>query len=167
MTDGRLRALVTWTVEDPPAGARLGRLLGTVVDAAATVAALGTTTGARATPTWALPADPGAYVDLGRVGARGDAPWLPWRPGSRHRLQATQRAVLVDDGTGRRPPTPVPLDDLRIARARPRRPCRRSRHPTATLVLALEGAGEVEVDGAWLALAWIGHLAGWPEPTPT
>ena len=169
MTDGRLRTLVTWTVEDPPPEARLGRVLGAVASTAATVATLGTTTGARPAPTWALPADPGAYVDLGQVGARGDAPWLPGRPGARHRLQATQRAVLVDDGTGRRPPAPVPVDELRIARARPRRPGRRSRYPTAPWVLRLEGTGEVavEVDGAWLALAWIGHLAGWPEPTPT
>lgn len=167
MTDGQLRALVTWTVEDPPPEARLGQLLSAVVSTAATLATLGTTTGARPAPSWALPTDPGAYVDLGQVGARGDAPWLPGRPGARHRLQATQRTVLVDGATGRRPPTPVPLADLRIARARPRRPGRHSRYPTAPWLLTLEGAGAVEVDGAWLALAWIGHLAGWPEPTPT
>lgn len=32
------------------------------------------------------------------------------------------------------------------------------------MTLTLDGAGTVDVDGAWLALAWVGLLAGWPEP---
>jgi len=164
VTRGALQQRVGWTVQDAPPEARLVSLLGGVVSAVATVATLGSTTGAPPRPTWTLPADPDAYVDLGPVQVRGNAPWLPGAAGIRHRLQATQRAVLVEDGTGRRPPAPVPVADLRIADARPRTRGRRNRHPDAAWTLTLTGAGTVEVDGAWLALAWIGQLAGWPEP---
>lgn len=164
MTECDLRALVTWTVEDPPGRARLADLLGTVVSAAATIGTLGTATGARARPSWVLPVDPDAYVDLGLVRARGTAPWLPGGPGTRHRVQATQSAVLVDAARRRRPPVPLPLTELRVERARPRRAGRPARHATAAWTLTLTGAGTVDVEGPWLALAWIGRLAGWPEP---
>jgi len=59
----------------------------------------------------------------------------------------------------------VPLAELRIDRARAHGVGRRDRRPHTRWTLSLTGAGTVEVDGAWLALAWLGHLAGWPEPT--
>jgi hypothetical protein len=98
------------------------------------------------------------------VRVRGEAPWLPGGPGTRHLLKATQRAVLVEDARGRRPPATVPLGDLRIDAARCRTVSRRTRYAQSPWTLTLTGAGTVDVDGAWLALAWIGHLAGWPEP---
>ena len=159
-----MRELVSWTVEDRPPGVRLAGALSSLAGAVAAVATLGTTTGARSAPTWSLPADPDAYLDLGPVRARGDAPWLPGRPGTRHALRATQRALLVVDRAGRRPPVPVPLPELRIASATCRARGGPARHPAAPWTLALTGAGAAEVDGAWLALAWIGRLAGWPEP---
>ena len=167
MTQREMRGAVRWTVEDPPVGSRARHMLTTVLSTAATVATLGTTTGARGRPTWAMSADPDAYVDIGKVQVRGTAPWLPARPGARHRLRATSRAVVLDDGGGRRTPTQVPLAELHIARARPRGAAPPARHPDAQWTLTLSGAGTVEVDGAWLALAWIGLLAGWPEPRST
>ena len=159
-----MRELVSWTVEDRPPGVRVAGALASLVGAVAAVATLGTTTGARTVPTWSLPADPEAYLDLGPLRARGDARWLPGRPGRRHALQATRGALLVVDRTGRRPPVPVPLPELRITSAACRAPGRPARHPDAPWTLTLTGAGTAEVDGAWLALAWIGRLAGWPEP---
>jgi hypothetical protein len=159
-----LQQRVSWTVEPAPPEVRVGGLLQSVLSAAATVVTFGSTTGAPDKATWTLPADPDAYVDIGPVKVRGDAPWLPGGPGTRHQLRATQRAVLVDDGTGRRPPVPVPLADLRIGAARCRSAGRRTRYAQSAWTLTLTGAGSVEVDGAWLALAWIGSLAGWPEP---
>ena len=155
---------VSWTVEDPPPGARLTNVVRAVVSTVATVATLGTTTGARAQPTWTRGEDPDAYVDMGQVHVRGDVPWLPGRPGARHRLRATSRAVLLDDGRGRRVPTQVPLAGTRIVGARPRGAGRPGRHADAPWTLTVAGEGTVVVEGAWLALAWIGLLAGWPEP---
>lgn len=131
MAEREMRELVRWTVEDPPPEARLRNVLGTIVSTAATVATLGTTTGARPRPTWAISADPDTYVDIGQVHARGEAPWLPGRPGARHRLRATSRTVVLDGGDGRRRATPVPLETLRIVRARPRgrRPARHAFAP--------------------------------------
>jgi hypothetical protein len=56
------------------------------------------------------------------------------------------------------------VGDLRIAAARCRTVGRRTRYAQSPWTLTLTGAGTVDVDGAWLALAWIGQLAGWPEP---
>ena len=164
MSERELRELVSWTVEDPPPAARLRRVAASVAGVAGTVATFGATTGGRAAPTWTRPSDPDAYVDLGLVQAQGDAPWLGGAAGKRHRLRVTSRKVLVEAPGGRRPPVPVPLADLRIVGARPRGRGDRVRHAHAPWTLTLEGAGTVEVQGAWLALAWIGHLAGWPEP---
>jgi hypothetical protein len=162
VTQREIRELVSWTVEESPPRARIGRLLRTVVSTVDAVASFGATAGASAGPTWRLPADPDAYVDIGLVHGQGDAPWLLGGRAGRQRLQATQRAVLVTDTAGRRAPEPVPVHQLRIAQARPRG--RRTRHAAAPWTLTLTGAGDVDMHGAWLALAWIGHLAGWPEP---
>lgn len=162
----RMQELVSWTVEDPPLEARLAGGIGLVVSTVAAAATFGTTTGAGGRPTWEVPAEPDVYVDIGDMRVRGEAPWLPGRPGAPHRLRATSRAVVLDDPRRRRAPTPVPLADLHVAQARLRGRGRRPRRPDARWTLTLTGAGTVEVQGAWLALAWIGLLAGWPEPQP-
>ena len=164
VTQRELRNLVTWTVEESPPRARIGRLFRTVVSTIDTVASFGATAGASTGPTWTLPADPDAYVDIGLVQVRGDAPWLLGGRVRRQRLQATQRAVMVSDTAGRRAPALVPVKELRIAHVRPRSGRRQSRHAEAPWTLALTGSGNVDVHGPWLALAWIGHVAGWPEP---
>ena len=132
--------------------------------AVSTVVTFGTSTGAPLSPTWDLPADPDDDVGLGLVRLRGDAPWLPGAAGARHRVRATQRQALVEDAAGRRPPVPIPLAQLRVERARPHGVGRRDRRAHARWTLTLTGAGTVEVEGDWLALPWLGHLAGWPEP---
>lgn len=164
MTQREIGEIVSWTVEESPPRARIGRLLRTVVSSIDAVASFGATAGASTGPTWSLPADPDAYVDIGLVRVQGDAPWLFEGRARRQRLQATQRAVLVTDPAGRRAPALVPVNELRIAQARPQYGRRQTRHAEAPWTLTLTGAGNIEMHGAWLALAWIGHVAGWPEP---
>ncbi len=71
MTERELRERVAWTVEDAPAQVRLVGLLAAALSTVATVATLGTTTGARSTPTWQLP--PNAHVDGGPTGVPAKA----------------------------------------------------------------------------------------------
>lgn len=164
MTKREIRNLVSWSVEEAPPEARIGGVLRSVLSTLDAVASLGAATGAASRPTWTLPADPDAYVGIGVVRVSGHAPWLPGGRSSRRRLQATRRAVLVADAADRRVPTLVPLEHMRIARARCHSVRRGVRYAEAPWTLTLTGAGTVDVRGAWLALAWIGHVAGWPEP---
>lgn len=164
MTQQELVQRVSWTVEPAPPEARVAGVLTGLLGAVAAVASLGSTTGAALRPTWELPADPDEYVGLGPVRVRGQAPWLPGGTGGRYRLRATQRTAWVDRAAARRPPVEVPLGELSVARARHHGVGRGARRPEARWTLTLTGAGTVEVQGAWLALAWVGQLAGWPEP---
>jgi hypothetical protein len=162
-----LRRAVDWTVEDTPRARILTQRLGAALHAVSTVVTLGAdaTSGARP-PAWTVPADPDQFLDLGVVRLRGRAGWLPPTP-SAHLVAATRRAVWVTPGRGERPTHRVPVESLRIAAARPAGRTGPSRYARASWTLTLtDGADRLELDGAWLALAWIGHLAGWPEPTP-
>ena len=64
--------------------------------------------------------------------------------------QVTITAIVKDPGNVSLPKAPVTFST-----------------DTGTLTSAAtvtDGAGPGTLTGAWLALAWIGHLAGWPEP---
>jgi hypothetical protein len=59
----------------------------------------------------------------------------------------------------------VPVEAWRVVEAVPRnRPERHAEVPWTLTVT--DGPHTGALTGAWLALAWIGHLAGWPEPAP-
>ena len=68
VSEAELRGLVKWSVQDAPPEARAGRVLSTVLHAVSAVVTLGAdaAVGARR-PTWTVPADPAAYLDLGVV----------------------------------------------------------------------------------------------------
>lgn len=116
----------------------------------------------------AAPADPstGDTPDAAAtVVVTGTAPWMP---------STALGPQLVEVGPdGARRPTGhgaagvlVPLDGLVVVAARHRRG-RARRHATARWELRVAGpATDVVVRGEWLALACLGHLAGWPEPVP-
>jgi len=161
MSAERLRAMVGWTVEDPPATHRAGRVLGGLLHALSTVVTLGADASMGAPrPTWDVPADPDDYLDLGPVELR-------WPSSARaERVQATQRDVWTTPPG--RPASRVPLAACRIVEAVPQDGAAghgEARHPEAPWTLTLtDGRQTGTLTGAWLALAWVGSLAGWPEP---
>ena len=162
MSELELRGLVGWTVEDAPPEARVGRALSGVLRAVSTVVTLGADAaiGARAA-TWEVPVDPAAYLDLGVV----ELHWPDAAPSEQ--VQATREAVWATSARSQRPPRRLPVEAWRVVGAVPGSGSRRPRHASAPWRLDLtDGAGTGSLSGAWLALAWIGRLAGWPEPGP-
>ncbi|MCZ2827627.1 hypothetical protein O2W14_02100 [Modestobacter sp. VKM Ac-2986] len=161
MSDAELRRLVDWTAEDPPPEARVGRVLGGVFHAVSAVMTLGADAALGARPaSWAVPSDPADYLGLGVLELR----WPDSAPAEP--VEATRQAVWVA-GPGR-PARRLPVDTWRVVRAVPGTGSRRPRQSTSPWRLELtDGSVTGSLTGAWLALAWIGHLAGWPEPVPS
>jgi len=156
VSETELRALVGWTVEDPPAGRSAGRLLGGLFHLVSTVVTFGADagTGARR-PTWDLPAERDGYLDVGAVALR-----LP-ETARAEQVRATRRDVwTVRTGA---PPSRLPVETWRVVAAVPQGGA--AKHADAPWTLTVtDGARTGSLSGAWLALAWIGHLAGWSEP---
>jgi hypothetical protein len=153
-----LRRLVGWTVEDPSAGRSAGRVLGGLFHLLSTVVTLGADArmGARR-PSWDVPADPNAYVDLGPLELR-----LP-STARAQRVQASRREVWTT--STERPPARLPVEGWRVTGAAPRHHSGRRDAEAPWTLTVTDGTATGTLTGAWLALAWIGHLAGWPEPT--
>jgi hypothetical protein len=156
MSAEQLSRLVEWTVADPSAGRTAGRALGGLLHVVSTVMTLGgdAGTGARR-PTWDVPADPDGYLDLGAVELR-----LP-ATARAVRVQATPRTVWTTPAG--RSASRVPVETFRIVEAVPRNRAERDAEAPWTLTVT-DGVQTGSLSGAWLALAWIGHLARWPEP---
>jgi hypothetical protein len=157
VSDAELRRLVAWPVAEPSAGRSAARVLGSLVQAASTVISLGAdaATGARR-PSWDVPADPSAYLDLGPVELR-----LP--AGARSaRVQATRREVWSTSSG--RPPALLPVAAWRVVAAVPQGHSGRRDAEAPWALTVDDGRQTGTLSGAWLALAWIGTLAGWPEP---
>ena len=168
MTLEQLRDRVDWTVQDTPPEVVLGRRLAGLVHLVSAVVTLGAdAAGGRRAPDWSLPADPDAFVGLGIVELDGRSDLLPAPPLGAQLVSATQRDVWLTPARTDRPQHRVPVERFRVVGAVPRTGSRRPRHAEAPWTLTLtDGSGTVTLSGAWLALAWIGHLAGWPEPAP-
>ncbi len=158
MSEAELRSLVRWRVQDDPPEARAGRAVGAVLHAVSAVVTLGAdAAGGARRPTWTVPADPAAYLDLGVVRLR----WPDSAPGEP--VAASREGVwVVPPG---RPPRALPVGSWHVVRAVPATGSRRPRQADAPWQLEVsDGTGTGTLTGAWLALAWIGSLAGWPEP---
>lgn len=158
MSAEELRRQVSWTVEDTSPARRAGRVLGRVFHLVSTVATLGADAGIGARgPGWTLPADPDDYLDLGPLTLR-----LP-ESGPAEPVQATRTGVwATPEG---RPPRRLAVEAWRVVDAVPGAGSRRPRHPDAEWTLTVtDGSTRGSLTGAWLGLAWIGHLAGWSEP---
>ena len=156
MSEPELRRLVVWTVTDEPGGRRAERLLGRAFHVLSTVATLGADAGGGTRrPSWDVPADPDGYLDLGRVELRWPATARP------EPVQATRRDAWRTPAG--RPPARVPVEALRVVEAVPRNRPDRSAGAEWALTVT-DGTQTGTLSGAWLALAWLGHLGGWPEP---
>ena len=155
MSEQDLRRLVDWRVDDETAGGRAGHALGSLFHLVSTVVTLGADAGMGARrPTWDVPADPESYLDLGPVELRWPA------ASTAEQVRATRRGVWTTPSG--RPPSRVPVEALRIVEAVPARPGRQA--DSAWTLTLTDGSQTGTLSGAWLALAWIGSLAGWPEP---
>ncbi len=158
VSEAVLRGLVRWSVQDPPPEARAGRVLGSVLHAVSAVVTLGAdAAGGARRPTWAVSVDPAAYLGLGviRLHRPSSAPGEP--------VAASREDVwAVPPG---RPPRALPVGSWQVVRAVPGTGSRRPRQAGAPWQLEVtDGTGTGSLSGAWPALAWIGSLAGWPEP---
>lgn len=167
MTGPGLRDQVGWTVDDTPPEVVAGRRLTGLLHLVSAVVTFGAdAAGGRRAPTWEVPADPDAFVDIGIVELRGRSRLLPV-PGEAQLVGATRRDVWLLPARSERPTHRLPVEQLRVVGAVPGSGSRRPRHATAPWALTLtDGRDTLTMSGAWLALAWIGHLAGWPEPVP-
>lgn len=157
---------VTWTVQDTPPEVRALRGTVRLLNTLWVVGTLGAgATGAPPAPDWRLPDDPDTYVGIGVVTLSGWAPWLP--PASRrHLVRANRRGAWVTSGTDGHPAVRVPLETLRLSGAEATGRSRHRKHAEAHWTLTLAGGtGTLGLSGAWLALAFLGHLAGWAEPS--
>ncbi|WP_336027417.1 hypothetical protein [Geodermatophilus sp. FMUSA9-8] len=159
MGEAELRGLVRWRVEDVPPEGRAGRVLGGLLHAVSAVVTLGAdAAGGARRPDWSVPADPAAYLGLGTVRLR-------WPDSARAEPVAASREGVWAVPPGR-PPRELPVRSWRVVRAVPATGSRRPRQADAPWRLELtDGSGTGTLTGAWLALAWIGTLAGWPEPS--
>ena len=158
VSEAELRGLVGWSVQDAPPEARAGRVLGAVLHAVSAVVTFGAdAAGGARRPTWTVPADPAAYLDLGVVRLH----WPSSAPGEP--VAASREGVwAVPPG---RPPRALPVGSWQVLRAVPDTGSRRPRQAGAPWQLEVsDGTGTGSLAGAWLALAWIGTVAGWPEP---
>ena len=165
MSKESLSGAVAWTVEPTPPEVAVVQGVAGAVGVVWTLVTAGSDAPSAGTPSWDLPGDPDAFGDLGRLRLSGTAPWLP--AGNRHLVRATSRDAWLGVGRGQRPSVRVPLEELRVTGARSLSRSRRPRHAAAPWELSLAGTrSELLLDGPWLSLAWLGHLAGWPEPTP-
>ncbi|MEJ5944528.1 hypothetical protein WDZ17_04370 [Pseudokineococcus basanitobsidens] len=157
--------VVLWSVQHPPVELVVGRWAVVALEGALDMVTAGG--GAPELPRRPprVPVDPLEPLDLaGPLTIRGAAPWLP-RPalGPQHISANSHSACLDRTGHGASPPLPLP--DLTVAAATCHDRYRRRRRASAVWSLEVTGPqARATITGPWLALAWLAHLAGWPEP---
>lgn len=165
--------VVGWTVEPTPALVAARRRVRAVVEPLADLVVSGPwggmPVGADVGRVPRVPSDPAVVVvrDL-RVDAPDgkDARLLPPGEDGPLVLEVSQQAAWVPPRGTRQSRWPLPLERLRVERARPLTRSGSPRHAFAPWELVLsDGSSRLTVRGRWISLAWLGHVAGWPEPT--
>ncbi|WP_298991356.1 hypothetical protein [uncultured Pseudokineococcus sp.] len=157
--------VVPWHVERTPVELVLGR---SALAALGLAVALASTSSVDVEPPGAgprVPEDPQEQLHLGdALTVHGSAPWLP-RPAlgpQSLRVDGRSASLTPLDGSSGRA---LPLADLVVTAATCHDRYRRRRRAGARWSLDVVGPGATAtVTGPWLALAWLGHLADWPEP---
>lgn len=112
-----------------------------------------------------LPATQTEPINLTPAFVEGEADWLPPAWAGKQLVTCGWNAVTINPKGFEGSEVQVPLSRLAVTDAEPNTRWSRRRYATANWVLTLtEGANTVALTGPWLTLAWIGHLANWPEP---
>lgn len=164
--------VVAWSVQRRPLELAVGRWVVWGVEAAVSATSLDPVPESPAAQP-RVPADPDEALHLpGPAEVHGAAPWLPDPALGPQQVCASSRAAWLRPtrgaptwGTARRE---LPLEQLAVTSATCRDHSRRRRRADARWTLELSGpAAQATLTGSWLALAWLGHLGGWPEPRPT
>jgi len=167
----RLGDVVTWTIEPEPASAGLRRardaaaaLVASVFSAMGGVTAFGVPAPSLRAR---LPRDPDRQVYLGGLSIDTGSPWTPADIGEGATpLLVNQRVAWTGDLGREGAAREIPLASMHVVRVSPEgRAAVRTARSRWRLV-ASDGADEVAISGTWLALAYLGALAGWPEPEP-
>jgi hypothetical protein len=110
-----------------------------------------------------LPRDPDRQIrGFTSTVVGGTAPWMPGKHADRPLVHmSATTAWIAPPG----PPRRIDLDlpSLRLTRLIPDRDIV---GPTDGCTATLVGPEvEIEVHGPWIAIAWLGHLGRWPDPT--
>lgn len=96
----------------------------------------------------------------------GSAPWMPQAWAGSQLLQCHMDRVTINPTGLEGREVVVPLSSLHLESAHPRHGSRHARHATAQWEMRLTGQkAALTLTGPWLTLAWLGHLAKWPEPS--
>lgn len=168
--NGRVRTpmvedVVGWQVQQPTQLVRLGRMTVTLVEMALAAGTYSSVDSLGGRPR--LPDDPTEDLPLDAVFIEGQAPWMPPPWTGKQLVGMTLEQATINpaglDSTRRA----LPLRGLQITAARSRSRSRRPKHASAPWVIDVsDGHHTLVITGPWLSLAWLGHLANWPEPDP-
>ena len=169
--DARLGDVVGWQVDFPGLGS--ARYYSGVAVAAVALSVLlggtdpGLTLGRGVRPRLRLPEDPDEPVDLG-LRVSGGSPWTlrPVAGDGEAALFVSRRDVWTDAGSldGKRR-LPFPARTMRVLSAEHIGPGS-SRLPRSRWRITVGDDGNrVTITGRWLAIAFLGTVAGWPDPS--
>lgn len=157
--------VVSWSVDPTPAWVRaagVGQFLVEAVLAATSYSSVGRPDALRRLRMPATQAEP---IYLAPAFVEGEATWLPPSWAGRQLVECGLHGATINPKGLEGSDVQIPLSRLRIVDARPKTRWSRRRYGTANWVITLvDGTNSVALTGPWLTLAWIGHLANWPEP---
>lgn len=159
----RVRDVVSWQIQRPTVTVGVLHALVGLVDVALAAGALTSSDALKLSPR--LPEDPDEDLDLPSVFVEGVAPWMPSLWAGKQSVAMTQRAASINPTGFEGASRSIPLHELRLVSATTRSRSRRPKHAQAVWVLEVsDGDHQLTLTGEWLSLAWLGHLANWPEP---
>ncbi len=157
----RVSDVVTWQIQPPTMVVRSMNLVVDLINVALSAANHMPADALQGSPR--TPQDLDEQVALEPVFIAGTALWMPAAWTGEQLVTMTQRGATIDPtGMATRA---IPLQELRLVHGTTRSRSRRPKHARAAWALAVsDGKHDLSVTGPWLSLAWMGHLAGWPEP---
>jgi hypothetical protein len=157
--------VVSWRVDPTPVWVRAAGVGQFLVEAVLAFPSFGSVGLPDALRRRRLPATQNERIDLAFAFVEGEANWLPPPWAGRQGVECGLNGATINPKGFEGSDVQIPLSRLRITDARPKTRWSRQRYATANWVVTLtEGADSVALTGPWLTLAWIGHLANWPEP---